>query len=353
MNFFDRESFAVAEVSQGGTDTGYSSRCSTPPTPLNTGENPDDEQREQRRTDQESIINPLTIDGANHVSGALRSQSPSACSDSSNGSGHFPQGKNKYQSYQTYQRYNAFHYQSSQKHHPKAGYYYNNVGTDGYNNQSYEDNYGYNGRIRCQGNNGGHSNFIRKNERIPAPHGHHYTHNSSQPHEPYSDGRHGARHYSQGHYHRMEGRGRNWNNPKYPNAKNSFSNPPFHQQSNFFPNASHSGNIYHQLNSQHDLRETVWGFRRTLTDPAGTFSAPPGNNNGKWQRDHRVEAIGIPPELLNQSEWDALSLQVWNQFTKHQQLDTTFRAKMELKDRISHVIRVSFSLSLLLLCNRI
>lgn len=81
-----------------------------------------------------------------------------------------------------------------------------------------------------------------------------------------------------------------------------------------------------------------------MSERAGTFSSERINTNFQW----KSEVVGTPSDLLNGSEWDNLSQQVWDTFQCHQQTDKTFVKKMKLKDKIFKVIRVSRIIWLLL-----
>ncbi|KAL7639026.1 UNVERIFIED_CONTAM: hypothetical protein RMT77_010560 [Armadillidium vulgare] len=367
----------VAEASSGGSDTGYSSRCSTPPASnvavdANLDEDKFDVKRHSLKSHNFSMQNEEVSEGHR----MYRSESPSAFSDTSSaGSSNSYQERNHYQGHQ---RFHFYPPQHSQKPFQRQQFYFmpgvNKVHDDEY--QRRPNNTGFNGRMRGHANGGMHyhqnyrynnnnnnnnnNSHNRKVDKVDLHQSqtthHNNSHNSSHLHQEVDTYTkpvvQNGRHYQNNQQQKGDGKGRHWGfNQRYHNGKiRQFNNMNgnvthlpangFHNNNNSNNNANNNNNnsnIYYQIDSQFDLREEVWGHRRLLNDRAGSFRASSGDH-GKWKKDHRVEVTCIPPELLKNSEWDGLSHQVWSMFNKHQQLDCTFRAKMELRQRISHVI---------------
>ena len=99
--------------------------------------------------------------------------------------------------------------------------------------------------------------------------------------------------------------------------------------------------LYYQYISQADVRESWGPFKRRLVSSAGKFSALKMPKVNDWKIPLFKDIYERPDKLLNQSEWDSLSLQIWDMFVENQQKFSTFKAKIQLRDRIADVIHVS------------
>nr|XP_027207800.1 poly(A) RNA polymerase gld-2 homolog B-like [Penaeus vannamei] len=294
--------------SSGGSDTGYSSRCSTPPGPQSLSLDHTLDAAEPKLTTKRHLDVPGRRGNNSRDS---RSESPSTSSVSSQGSYHNPRQKRRYSSnadgqntqphHQQHHRYHQNHRPHLNQHHPSHHQYhyqqqisgqqggvvggrgnhlyYNsfpdvaNRDCTNYHNRRYErgyNNYGYNG---------------------------HYDYYPSHHHYNNSDGR-----YNHG-----------YNNRYHNNHRNHYNNhcPP------------------------HNTKNNRDQGKLPVSERAGTFSSERINTNFQW----KSEVVGTPSDLLNGSEWDNLSQQVWDTFQCHQQTDKTFVKKMKLKDKIFKVIR--------------
>lgn len=91
----------------------------------------------------------------------------------------------------------------------------------------------------------------------------------------------------------------------------------------------HNGGYTHR-------NEAAWDRSGPLVDRAGTFNCEL-KGDPRW----KCEVMDTPSQLLNGSEWDGLSQQVWDFFKQHQQTNKTFNQKLKLKDKVLKAIRVS------------
>ena len=153
-------------------------------------------------------------------------------------------------------------------------------------------------------------------------------------------------HYNRNYHHN--------NHPRQLTYRNRFfiGNGNYSMQTNGDKNVSglqNSSQLYYELISQADVRHFVTycnqRVERQISGPAGSFFSQRQYPHHR-RADYTAEAKGFPQDLISGNVWDKLSQQVWKMFSQHQQLDTTFKAKMELKDRICHVIwvRIYFAL---------
>lgn len=300
-------------TSSGGCDTGYSSRCSTPPGPSILSADTCPEAIDPKHGTKRHLDVPVSSIAGN-TTRESRSESPGACSVSSQGSYRNPRQKRRYNNnadghnayyhnnhHHPSHHINYHHSQPHQHHHHHqnqhgGGYGGNNGGIRG-NNQYYSyhspdlanrDCTNYQGRRYERGYN--NYNYYGQYEH----HGRNFNHHGI------SDGRHGRFNQGRGYINR------------YNNHTNQYNNHCLPQ------------------NSENHRDQS-----RPLSDRAGTFSEERVSGNSRWVS----EVVDTPNELVMGSEWDSISQQVWDTFKQHQQTNKTFLKKLRLKEKIFRIIR--------------
>ncbi|XP_076047115.1 uncharacterized protein LOC143028620 isoform X3 [Oratosquilla oratoria] len=305
---------STESLSSGGCDTGYSSRCSTPPSSVHGGlpspppptSAPSQEQQQvvnQQDKDQKQGTNVLVLRRHLEVpcngqrQRESRSQSPGACSVSSQGSYRNPCHKRRYNN-------------NGGNNHNYYNNTCNNSGGNGYKNYQYK---------------GGNAPYIN------------YTHNRSHPGEGpnnYFQGRKYEKGYIQNchidynYRHGGSDYNNSYNRNRYHNNYRNHYNQSQHPS--YIKNRNQSRNGGGNNHSDRDENSA-------LCEDAGYFSIDnvPGE---PW----KSEVVGTPVDLLPGTEWDSLSKQVWDRFQTSQQTDRTFMKKFKLKDRIHKIVRNVF-----------
>ncbi|XP_068227009.1 uncharacterized protein [Palaemon carinicauda] len=314
----NKESSEGAEsVSSGGCDTGYSSRCSTPPSPPSLPpdqtSNPYDPKHGTKRHLDVPVKSSDETNSSTNRTRESRSESPSACSVSSQGSYRNPRQK---------RRYNNHHVDSYGNHYHSNGHYHHNHHQQHHHNQQqqYPNHFPYN-----QQGGGYGGGFGRGNNQY-----YHYVDHVPRDCTNYHGRRYGRGGYAnscyQGHYY---GRDVNQYNSgdgyRYNHGRGGYNNRYHNNQRNYynehFPPLD-GGNLRDQSKS-------------ILSDRAGTFSNECVSDN----KQSKCEVTTTPKDLLTGSDWDGLSQQVWDTFCKHQQTDKTFLKKLKLREKIFKVIR--------------
>ncbi|XP_064084448.1 poly(A) RNA polymerase gld-2-like isoform X1 [Macrobrachium nipponense] len=305
-------------VNSGGCDTGYSSRCSTPPSPPSLPPDQTSNSADPKHGTKRHLDVPVKSSNANSSSTngtrESRSESPSACSVSSQGSYRNPRQK---------RRYNSHHVEGYGNRCHSNGHYHHNHHQQHHHSQQqqYPNHYPYNQQGGGYGGGCGRGNnqYYHYLDHVPRDctnyHGRRYDrgymYNCYQGHYNYY-GRDVNQYNSGDGYRYNHGRG-GYNNRYHNNQRNYYNE-------NFPP--LDGGNVRDQSKS-------------ILSDRAGTFSNDCVSDNKHW----KCEVTTTPKELLTGSEWDGLSQQVWDTFCKHQQTDKTFFKKLKLKEKIFKVIR--------------
>ncbi|KAG0730194.1 Poly(A) RNA polymerase gld-2 A [Chionoecetes opilio] len=305
----EKKSVEIAEAtSSGGCDTGYSSRCSTPPGTLSlpadslsdTTDSKQDISTLERRSRSPSSNSTVSQGSYRHprqkrrlCSNGTTSNNPSSCNSTAD---HQEFHKNHHQQYhQPSHQVGSIH--NNQYHHNHhQNHYHNQANGGGFGgNQYYNQQYNPNNFVvrECPS----HQN--RRYDRNYGNYGHHNNHYNRD----YNYHNMGGEPTQYGRYNQ----GRGYHNRYY----NDHQNYGFTQRT-----------------------EPAWDRSGPLVDRAGTFSCEVKGDQ-RW----KCEAVDAPSELLMGCEWEGLSQQVWDLFKQHQQTNKTFSQKMKLKEKVLRAIR--------------
>ncbi|XP_045137385.1 uncharacterized protein LOC123519860 [Portunus trituberculatus] len=297
----------VEATSSGGCDTGYSSRCSTPPGNLSL---PAD--------------SPSDTANAKHGTGTLEQQSHSTSSYSSASQGSYRHPRQK------------------RRHNSNGNF--NNHGSSS-SNSSIADHQEFPKNHHQQYNHLNHPNH-------PVRPIHNNQYHQYHPHNQASGGGFGGNQYYSHHYpnnfvmrdcptYQNRRYDRNYNNYGHYNHYSRDYNyhimggePPHYgryNQGRGYHNRYHND---HQNHGYTQRNEPVWDRSAPFVDRAGTFSCEVKGDQ-RW----KCEVVDAPSQLLTGCEWDGLSKQIWDFFKQHQQTNKTFSQKMKLKEKVLRAIR--------------
>ncbi|KAG7171314.1 Poly(A) RNA polymerase gld-2 A-like [Homarus americanus] len=293
-------------TSSGGSDTGYSSRCSTPPGPSSLT---DPKQGTKRHLD---VPGRRSTSSSNRES---RSGSPSSCSVTSQGSYRNPRQKRRYNNnsdgHNIHQNNYTHHHPHHQVHHHPHHLF--NVS---YNHHHHNQHGGY------MGNTG---NFARGNNYY---YSHHCPDVAQRDCTNYPGQRYEKGYNNYSYYRQFDHPRRDFNQQGFDDGRYGRYNQGRGYNNRY--NTNQFNNQYAPHGSGNNRDQS-----RRLNDRAGTFSDEKVNVNAKW----KCEVVETPKELLTGSEWDGLSQQVWDTFSQSQQTNETFFKKLKLREKISRVIR--------------
>lgn len=298
----------VAEAtSSGGCDTGYSSRCSTPPGTLSLP--------------PESVPDTSNIKQDTNTL-EQRSCSPSSYSTTSQGSHRTPRQKrrhnsngstsNSYSSSSSCSSSTADH-QEFHKNYPQQYHHPSHQVKPIHNNQFNQ----YHHHSQVNGGGFGGNQYYS----------HHYPNNFVvRDCSAYQNRRYERNYNNYGHYNNHYGR-----DYGYHNTGGELPHYGKYNQGRGYHNRYHNN---HHNSGYTQRNEAAWDRSVPLVDRAGTFSCEL-KGDPRW----KCEVVDTPSQLLNGSEWDGLSQQVWDFFKQHQQTNKTFNQKLKLKDKVLKAIR--------------
>ena len=272
-----------------------------------------------------------------------RSQSPSECSISSQGSYSNPRQKRR------------FHTRSPQCN--TSNDYNNN------NNQLGNSNNPKNGADYHQHSLQHHGHYHQQQSHYQPRHYHQNHHQPQQQYRSYNVSAGGQYNHVKRTHHYEGGRRRDHDvqYEYYDDAVPSYYNKGSYNQNAMYSDYKnkpklypqrHMHNNYHNYHNNHNYHivyrtpKLIWDQINKCLIPAGTFvpckeiDLKISNNLNLRLCKYKAEVTEMPEDLLNGSEWDMLSQQVWEKFQNSQQRDCTFEKKLRLRDSIYKVIRV-------------
>ncbi|XP_069942177.1 uncharacterized protein [Cherax quadricarinatus] len=332
----------VETTGSGGCDTGYSSRCSTPPGPSCLSDAIDPKHGTKRHLDVPARRS------TNNSNCESRSGSPSACSVSSQGSYRNPRQKRRYNNNSDGQ--NIHHNNHAYSHHHPL---HQNQPHQPHHQSNHQPYHQSNHQPHHQSNNQSHQPHLRSNYPYINYH-HNQYHNHPNHHGGYmgngSVARGNGQYYNQ---HCPDLAYRDCSNFQSQRYEKGYNNYGYfghidHRWRDFNQHIGderygrfNQGRVYSKYNANQynahclPLSDSTLDQSRCLSGRAGTFSEERINVYTKW----KCEVVETPSELLTGTEWDGLTKQVWDTFRRHQQKNDTFYKKLKLREKIFKVIR--------------